>query len=349
MSNSPRKKTTSFIGYLIFFATIAVVVSLALMLFMLVNRKTAGNQVALALSTLAIIIAFSLICTLIDVLRRKIMIDRPVREILAATERIASGDFSTRLKTLHSYDKYDDYDLIMENLNAMAAELGKSEILKTDFISNVSHELKTPLAIIQNYGSLLKTEQNAEKRAKYVDTILNATKRLTDLITNILKLNKLENQELNLEYEKIRLDAQLAEAVLNYEELIDEKEIEIDCDLDELEIVSVKSCLEIVWNNLLSNAVKFTERSGKITVTLKKDGKNAVVQVKDTGCGISPETGAHIFDKFYQGETSHSGEGNGLGLALVKKVIDLVGGEISVKSELGKGSTFTVTLKGRAL
>ena len=175
---------------------------------------------------------------------------------------------------------------------------------------------------------------------------MSATKRLTSLITNILQLSKLENQQLNLEYESIKLHDMLAETVLGYEELIEQKGIELDCDLDEVEVALPKSCLETVWSNLVSNSIKFTENGGKISIKLRKSGKNAVVEVADTGCGISPETGARIFDKFYQGDTSHSGEGNGLGLALVKRVIDLIGGEISVTSKVGEGSTFRVVLKG---
>lgn len=345
MRNAPRKKTSSLTGYLIFFLTVAAQVTIALTLFMLIYWKTDGNMPVIALSMLVIILAISAICTGIDVLRRKIMIDRPVSQILSATERIASGDFSVRLTTLHAYEKYDDYDLIMENLNAMAAELEKSELLKSDFISNVSHELKTPLAIIQNYVALLADEQDEEKKRAHIRTVVDATKRLNHLITDILKLNKLENQGLSVERERIRLHDMLAETVLSFEDLMERKEITLECDLEEMEIRSSKAYLEIVWNNLLSNAVKFTEKGGNITVTLKKESGRAVVSVSDTGCGISPETGVHIFDKFYQGDTSHSGEGNGLGLALVKKVIDVIGGEISVKSELGKGSTFTVSLQ----
>ena len=346
MSKEPKKKTSSFLGYVIFFLTIACAVIVALYAYILSDRLSGGNRAVISVVMLAVIILLSLLCTLFDIVRRKVMIDRPVRDILEATEKIAAGDFSVRLTTLHSYEKYDDYDLIKENLNVMAAELGKSEILKTDFISNVSHELKTPLAIIQNYVSLIdKSALDDETRQKYVKTVLSATKRLSELVGNILKLNKLENQQLSTETENIRLDEMLAQAILSYEDLIEDKELEIECDFDEVNIVSAPSYLEMVWNNLISNAIKFTEKGGKISVSVKSDGKKSVVKVSDTGCGISPEAGARIFDKFYQGDTSHSQEGNGLGLALVKKVIDLIGGEISVSSELGKGSTFTIILK----
>ena len=345
MRREPKKKTSSWLGYLIFFLTIFVTVTVSLTLFMWVNRKTGGNRWLLVLVMMLIIVALSAICAGVDVIRRKIMIDRPVRMILSATEKIATGDFSVRLETLHEYEKYDDYDLIMENLNAMVAELKKNEVLKTDFISNVSHELKTPLAVIKNYTALLRVEKDEAAREKCLETVIQATERLNGLIVNILKLNKLENQNLKPEYEKIRLHDMLAEAVLAFEDRIAEKEIELECDFDEVETISSKAYLEIVWNNLLSNAVKFTGKGGKICVSVQEVGGMPVVSVSDTGVGISAETGAHIFDKFYQGDTSHAAEGNGLGLALVKKVIDLIGGEISVRSEIGKGSTFTVKLK----
>lgn len=344
-----RKKKNwlkSFLLGIIFpFFTIVVISSVCIFVYEQVRRDAEGNGFLIYLVMFLTVGALSMLFVIGDLLRRKITNDTPVREILEATEKIASGDFSVRLMTARSFENYNDYDLIKENLNAMAKELEKSEILKTDFISNLSHELKTPLSIIQNYIFLLQGDLDGETKKKYIDIVVSATKRLTSLVTNILKLNKLENQTLNIEYEKINLSEMLAEVVLSYEEIIDKKRIELECDFDEVEIVSCSSYLEIIWNNLLSNAIKFTENGGKITVKLKKDRSKVVFEVADTGCGISQETGARIFDKFYQGDTSHSGEGNGLGLALVKKVIDIIGGEISVKSELGKGSTFKVVLK----
>lgn len=345
MRRDLRNRVRVFSGYLIFFLTVAVTVTLALVCFVAVERGS-GKPSIIAVTMIVVIGILSALLTAADAIRRRIMVDRPVQKILDATERIAVGDFSVHLVANHSYESYDDYDLIMENLNIMAAELSKSEILKVDFISNVSHELKTPLAIIQNYLSLLEREGlDAETRKKYMETVREAAKRLTDLITNILRLNKMENREMIPAAEEIKLHDMLANVILQYEELIDRKGLELDCDLQEMILVSVPGYLEIVWNNLISNAIKFTENGGRIGVFLTKDGERAVVRVTDTGCGISPEVGARIFDKFYQGETSHAGEGNGLGLALVKKVIDVLGGSISVESEPGHGSAFTITLQ----
>lgn len=338
-------KADTFLGGIILFFTVSAVVSVAVTVYALISEKT-ENKAVIATVMLSVIVFLSVLCTLIDFARRKITVERPVKKILAATDKIASGDFSVRLEVSHSYKRYDEYDYIIENLNAMAAELSKTEVLHTDFVSNISHEMKTPLAIIQNYAVALQNKNLDEQtRIDYAKTLANASKRLTALITNILKLNKLENQELKPENEEIDLAKMLAESVLGFEELIEEKDLLLECDFDEgIKVFSSPSYLEIIWNNLISNAIKFTDPKGKIAISLKSVRRKAVVRISDTGCGISAQTGKHIFEKFYQGDTSHSKEGNGLGLALVKRAIDIVGGEISVESEIGKGSAFTVIL-----
>lgn len=325
------------------FLTVFVLVTIANVVYVKALEVANGDTTIIVLIMLLTIFMLSLLFSIGDVIRRKIVVEKPVSEILRATEKIASGDFSVRLNITKSYEKYSDFDTIMENVNAMAEALEKSEMLNADFISNVSHEIKTPLSIIRNHALLIKNEKDDEKKEKHVQAIALATERLTALVTNVLTLNKLENQQL-IPDETIRIDEMLAESVISFEDVCEQKGITLDCDFDEVTILSKRNLLEIVWNNLLSNAVKFTENGGTITVTLKEKKDKIVVSVADTGCGITKEVGERIFDKFYQGDTSHSGEGNGLGLALVKKVIDVIGGEISVKSEIAKGSTFTVTI-----
>lgn len=344
-----RRRRSTFVGALVLFASVSVFVTLAVLTYVGIEHACNGNKAVIAGVMLSAVLALSAICTLIDLIRRHFAIDKPVQDILEATDKITAGDFSVRLDVRHNVNRYDEYDYIMENFNKMASELARTEVLHTDFISNVSHEIKTPLAVIRNYAASLKNKNLDEStRMRYAETLANASMRLTELVTNILRLNKLENQEIKPEYESINLTATLAEAVLGFEEAIETKGLKLDCDLDEdVTVVSSPSYLEIVWNNLLSNAVKFTESGGKIGVSLKKEDGRAIVKVSDTGCGISAETGKHIFEKFYQGDTSHSQEGNGLGLALVKKVIDITGGTITVNSELGKGTTFTIALKAK--
>ncbi|MBQ7923793.1 MAG: HAMP domain-containing histidine kinase [Clostridia bacterium] len=344
--NKRNSARFSFTGAIIFFCTVALVITVSLLVFGLVDEKTNGDRTTIAVVMLLVVLFLSVLFTLVDVLRRRIMIDKPVERILEATDKIAHGDFSVRLLPTRPYDAHDPYDEIIENINTMAKELGKSETLNTDFIANLSHELKTPLSVIQNYAKALQSDNlDTETRKKYLQTLCSASARLATLVTNILKLNRLEHTRLLPEKRSFRLDEQLAEAAINLEEIFERKNIELTCEMEEISVFSSPELLEIVWNNLLSNAVKFTGANGKIALTARRLGDTVAVSVQDNGCGISPETGKRIFDKFYQGDTSHASEGNGLGLALVKRVIDTLGGEIAVQSEEGKGSVFTVTLK----
>ena len=230
----------------------------------------------------------------------------------------------------------------------MANELSKSEVLKNDFIANVSHEIKTPLAVIQNYAKALKNPSlDSETKEKYISNLVEACQKLNGLITNILKLNKLENQKLLPEIKEFNLSELLANQVLQFESLIEKKEIDLVCEIEEdLFIKSEESYLEIIFNNLMSNAIKFSNPKGMIYVGLKKEKQNYHITFKDSGCGMDKETGKHIFDKFYQGDTSRSKEGNGLGLALVKRVIDIIGGSIHVTSQIGEGTEFIITIRG---
>lgn len=274
------------------------------------------------------------------------MVEKPVEQILSATQKIATGDFNTKLNPLHPYNKYDEYDLIIENINKMAQELSKHEILKSEFISNLSHEIKTPLAVIQNYTKALQTKNlPPETQKKYLETLLKNSKKLSNLVTNILKLNKLENQSIIMQKTNVNVGELLRESVLQFEDLIESKNMTLSCNISDTKLYIDPSFLEIIFNNLISNAIKFTENGGKINIALIPQKERIIFYVKDNGCGMNKETGARIFEKFYQGDTSRSAEGNGLGLALVKRVIDIMGGEISVQSEELKGSTFTVILK----
>ncbi len=243
-------------------------------------------------------------------------------------------------------DSGNEYDAIIKGLNHMVEELSGVETLRTDFISNVSHELKTPLAVIQNYGTILQNPALSEQeRQEYAKAITEQTRKLSALITNILKLNRLENQQIFPEKKKYILTEQICECLLGFEQAWEKKNLEIETDIEEdVLICQDAELLSLVWNNLFSNAVKFCKEDGKISVSVKKEENSVWVSVSDEGCGINPEVGAHIFEKFYQGDTSHATQGNGLGLALVKRVIDIVGGEIHVQSVLGEGSTFLVRL-----
>lgn len=336
----------SLLGLFLFFLTIAGTSSCAIMVFQAVNKQTNGNLTAIVFGVLGSILFGTIICVVIDIIRRKIMVDKPTKVILNATNEIAKGNFDIHLDIKHTHKKFDEYDKIMENINKMAEELNKNEVLKSDFVSNVSHEIKTPLAVIKNYATLLKLESlSASDKEKYLNELVLATNRLNDLISNILKLNKLENQKLDFRLEKFNLGEAIRQIVLGFENLFEKKNLTLDCNIKDVDIVSSKELLEIVWNNLISNAIKFTNKGGKVGIKVTEENEYAIVKISDTGIGIDNSTGMHIFDKFYQGDTSHSGEGNGLGLALVKKVITILGGEISVESKVNQGSTFKVKLR----
>ena len=273
--------------------------------------------------------------------------DKPMRRLSRAMRAVAQGDFTVSVQPVHKRSKFDYMDLMFEDFNAMVQELGSIETMKDDFIANVSHEIKTPLAVIRSYAGALQRENLSEQeRREYARTIASASDSLSVLISNILKLNKLENQEIIPKACVYDLTRQLSDCALSHEEQWEKKRIDFDAQLEErVMILADESMLEIVFNNLIANAIKFTEPGGRIVLRQEKEGKDVVVTLSDTGCGMSEETVKHIFDKFYQGDTSHSGDGNGLGLALVKRVLDISGGSISVKSAPGEGSEFTVRLR----
>lgn len=267
-----------------------------------------------------------------------------MQNICKAAQKVAAGDFSVRLDVYKDKKRKNEIDILKEDFNTMVTELASIEKLKDNFVADVSHEIKTPLSVIQGYADLLQTNGiSDEQRSEYIKRISEQINKLTNLVTNILKLNKIESKEIVCK-EKFSLDEQMRFCILSLEDLINEKDIEIEVNLDEVEINSDPVLLELVWNNLLSNAVKFTDRGGMICVSLSNQGNVVIATVRDTGCGMSEETCKHIFDKFYQGDTSHSQEGNGLGLALVDRVVTLLDGEILVSSQPNKGSEFKVIL-----
>lgn len=280
--------------------------------------------------------------------RRKIKrtYDEPMHQLAEATKKVANGDFSVYIPAFHTPDKLDYLDVMILDFDKMVEELGSIETLKTDFVSNVSHEMKTPIAIIKNYAELLQMDGTSEKQRKeYGQSIEAAALRLSNLISNILKLSKLENQRMVPEVETYDVCRQLCQCAILFEDAWEEKEIELETDMEDSAMIKAdQSLLELVWNNLLSNAVKFTEPEGTIGIRQTTQGKLIRISIWDTGCGMSQETARHIFDKFYQGDTSHSKTGNGLGLAMVKRIMELLDGEIKVVSQDGKGSNFTVTL-----
>jgi signal transduction histidine kinase len=334
--------------YLLLFFVVAAVLGLHMVIYVeFVNRGMVENNVQLVINVLMgyVFITAALIMFLVAAVRH-VSWNRPMRRLSEAAKKIAQGDFSVRIAPARKDGKKDFVELMFDDFNTMAQELESIELLKDDFIANVSHEIKTPLAVIQNYASALQGETlGLEERSEYVKTIIVSAQKLSALTSNILKLNKLEHQEAPASALAFDLSEQLRRCALAFEDIWERKNISFDADLDEVAVCYDENMLEIIWNNLISNAVKFTAPGGSISLSLKKLPGFTELRIRDSGCGMDEETQKHIFDKFYQGDRSHSQEGNGLGLALVKKAIDISGAEISVASKAGEGATFTVRLE----
>lgn len=248
----------------------------------------------------------------------------PIQKLGEAMSRVADGNFEIRL---------DD-------------KCGFREILQTDFVSNVSHEFKTPINAIEGYATLLQDEENplTDEQSQYVGKILFNTKRLSKLVGNILLLSKVDNQTIQTKQVTFRIDEQIRQSVVLLEAEWTKKEIDFDVDLEVAEYTGNENLMLHVWNNLLGNAIKFSPQNGFIGIKLiKKDGR-IIYTITDNGPGIPEDMQKHIFDRFYQSDSSHKEEGNGLGLALVKQIIEQSGGEVGVENKAGGGCQFTVTL-----
>ena len=342
-------------NYVTFFLLVAFIVSCSTMLFVSVMRESMGlvltkeNMETAAKLTFGNVLLISFGAATIDYIRRKRMVDKPVKQIMDALDQVMQGDFTVRIAHVKEFAGETGFNEVINAINKMTAELEGTETLRTDFIANVSHELKTPLAVMANLSTMLQQPGISDaERMEYAKDISHSARRLAALITNILKLNKLENQQIFPQPQEFDLGEQLCECLLGFEDAWEKKNLEIETDIqDDVRIKSDPELLCLVWNNLISNAVKFTPEGGTVGVTLKADEKKVSVSVRDTGCGMTAETGKHIFEKFYQGDTSHATQGNGLGLALVRRVVDILGGEIAVQSVYGQGSTFTVSIRRR--
>ncbi len=340
-------------NYVVFFLMVAFAVSCCMLLFVTTLANSMDlvfdkdNIAAAAKLTFGNVFLITLLFATIDYFRRKLMVDRPVKQILAAAEKIMQGDFSVRIEKVKDFAGETGFNQIIDCFNKMTAELAGTETLRTDFIANVSHELKTPLAVMANLSTMLQRPGlTEEEKNEYAKVISESARRLAQLITNILKLNKLENQQIFPRTQEYDLGEQLCECLLQFEDAWEKKNLNIETDIEEgVRLRSDPELLSLVWNNLISNAVKFTPEGGTLGLSLRTEGGSVVVTVRDTGCGMTPEVGKHIFEKFYQGDTSHATQGNGLGLALVKRVVDILNGQISVESIAGKGSTFSVKIR----
>ena len=267
---------------------------------------------------------------------------KPIGTLNQSMKEVAVGNFDLKIGI---NSRISEIQEMISHFNIMAEELGNIEMFRSDFINSVSHEFKTPLTAIEGFATLLQNaDLTAEERETYTNYIINSTKRLSNLSDNILKLSRLEQQELVLDKKRFNLSEQIRNAILTLEQEWSKKEIELDIEIDEIQYHGNQNLLFQVWMNLINNAVKFTPSGGKIKVLLQQQNEQIIFQVIDNGIGISNENRKRIFEKFYQSDKSHNSSGNGLGLPLVRRIVTLHDGIINVESELGNGSTFTVTL-----
>ena len=268
----------------------------------------------------------------------------PINKLGDAMNMVAEGDFSVSLEEKNSSPEIAN---IYDKFNLMVKELNATEVLQTDFVSNVSHEFKTPINAIEGYATLLQDGEglSPDEQEQYVDKILFNTQRLSSLVGNILLLSRIDNQAIPHKGAPFRLDEQIRQAIVLLEPELVKKDIEFDVEMEDITIEGNENLLFHVWNNLIGNAIKFDPPNGLINIKLHKKGDKAVFQIEDSGPGISEEGLKHIFDKFYQEDSSHKQEGNGLGLALAGRIVSLHGGSISAVNLPGGGCRFTVELK----
>ena len=267
----------------------------------------------------------------------------PIKKLRGAMDKVAEGDFSVRLEEKSSSKEIME---IYTGFNLMAHELSSTEILQTDFVSNVSHEFKTPINAIEGYSTLLQDSDNLDDdQREYIDKILFNTQRLSSLVGSILLLSKLENQQIPSHQVEYRLDEQVRQSIVALEPAWEQKDIEFDVELDRVSYLGNEPMMRHVWDNLISNAVKFSPNGGAVKIHLVKKLKRLIFTVEDQGPGLSEEAQKHIFDKFYQADASHKQEGNGLGLALVKRILTIEKGQITAENIPEGGCRFTVTLR----
>lgn len=267
----------------------------------------------------------------------------PIKKLRGAMDKVADGDFSVRLEERSSSKEIME---IYTGFNLMAHELNATEILQSDFVANVSHEFKTPINAIEGYSMLLQDSDHLDEAQRtYIDKILFNTRRLSSLVGSILLLGKLENKQIPAKQTEYRLDEQIRQSALAQEAAWVSKGIELDVELDRVTYLGNEQMMRHVWDNLISNAIKFSPEGGTVRLQLSRKLKKLVFVIEDQGPGLSEEAHKHIYDKFYQGDTSHKQEGNGLGLALVKRVLTIEKGQIAAENRPEGGCRFTVTLK----
>lgn len=290
--------------------------------------------------TLIILIACIIIGTFTSVITSRRML-KSIRTFIDAIDQLAGGDFSMRLQLKHP----PEFKILSENINRMAEELGGIEILRTDFVNNFSHEFRTPIVSIKGFAEILKDDElSKDERNEYLDIIIEESTRLATLASNVLNLSKVEAQAILTDRQPFNVGEQIRQCVLLLHTKLTKKHISFKANVQDYMVPGNKEMLNQVWLNLLDNAIKFTPEHGEIEVTMRQMKDQVEITFRDNGAGISPNALPKVFDKFYQQDTSHSTAGNGLGLTIVQKIIELHDGTITCDSVPTQGTTFTVLL-----
>lgn len=344
----PRRRKLTLLVTLVIFVFFVLLVSMAISALFLLCMNFFGLLQPLSLVRLPVFLAFMLVVSLlVSILISSVAGNfslRPLKRFVDATKEIGAGNFDVRVETRGP----EEYNKLATSFNEMAKELGSIETLRNDFVSNISHEFKTPVVSIRGFAKLLKRgDLSQEQQEEYLDIIISESDRLTQLSSNVLLLSRVDSTDKLSDVAVFPLDEQLRRVILMLNESMDEKKIDLELQLEACTITSNEELLQQVWINLLGNAIKFTPEGGCVSVQMECNADQACVVVRDTGVGMEPEVMKHVFEKFYQGEESRSSQGNGLGLSLVKRIVQLCGGTVEVASEVGVGSTFTVTLPRR--
>lgn len=319
-----------------------VVFASVLVAFGIVNLIRLVNPQA---SNFHLLLLLNIFCLIIAMIATRFILKRflePIKTLGEAMQKVADGDFSTRIEIKSNSAEMQE---LFSGFNMMAKELASTEILQTDFVSNVSHEFKTPINAIEGYTTLLQSTENIDEvENEYIEKILFNTKRLSSLVSNILLLSKIENQSIQTKQVKLRLDEQIRETIVALEQSWTEKDIELNVELEEIEYYGSEALSYHIWSNIIGNAIKFSPDGGAVKINLTKEQNSIFFTVEDNGPGLTEEAKKHLFDKFYQADSSHKQEGNGLGLALVKRIVTILGGEVYAENLESGGCRFTVIL-----
>lgn len=342
MSKKPHSRLWLYFTGVVFVTVFAVFVLISLLWFLLYRMELVYADPFERRAPIVLFALGSLLLGAVIAVYVGKRIIHPVQTIGTAFEELAKGNFSVKVP---ENARLMEIREMSQRFNAMTYDLSHIETLRSDFVANVSHEFKTPIAAIEGYATLLQTPAlPPEKHDRYVEIILENSRRLSRLSGNILMLSKLENRETVIDKTEYRLDEQIRRCILTLESKWTAKSLEFDMELPRCFYYGSEPLLEQVWLNLLDNAIKFSPIGGILRITLTEEAERVLVSIADQGCGLSEDVRKHMFDKFYQGDTSHKADGNGLGLSLVKRIVELCHGSILAAEDVAEGAEFQMIL-----